>query len=183
MKMRKILGFLMIFAVLTACTSANSEESPSPSLSESPSASYNFQTDPAVLGPDLEVYLNSLGNLGVLENEVVGLFDAVTGANFKGNPQLLKQLELIVPKASEFLEKLQKIKTKHPEIEHFHSEYVAIWQEQSDAFVAMKLAIENDDQVALETEAVNVQVARKRIAPLQDELQALTKYAGIEIVF
>lgn len=181
--MRKILGFLMLFVVLTACTSANTEENPSPSLSGSPSASYLFETDPALLGPDLETYLNSLGNIGVLENEVVGLFDAVTGANFKGNPQLLKQLELIVPKAKTFVAKLQKIKTKHPEIEHFHAEYVAIWQEQLNAFEAMKVAIENDDQAALEAEANKVQLARKRIAPLQDELQALATYAGVEIVF
>lgn len=181
--MRKIVGLLMVFAVLTACTSGNSEGNPTPGSSVSPSASYTFETDPDVLGPDLEAYLNSLGNIGVLENEVVGLFDAVTGSNFKGNPQLLKQLEQIVPKAMTFLSKLQKIQTKHPEIEHFHAEYVAIWQEQLAAFEGMKLALENKDQATLEAQSNRVEVARKRIAPLQSELQALTTYAGIEIVF
>lgn len=178
-----MLGLSLILLVLAACTGQNSEVSPSASPAASLSPSYLFETDPEVLGPDLQAYLNNLGQLGALENEVVGLFDAVSGDNFKGNAQLLKQLELIIPKANTFLTALKKVKAKHPEIEHFHAEYVSIWQEQSTAFKGMKVAITKEDQKALEIEASKVQNARNRIKPLQDELKALTDYAGIEIVF
>lgn len=178
-----MLSFIVILAILGGCTSQEAGKSPSPSPSTSETFGYVFETDPEVLGPDLEAYLNSLGNLGVLENEVVGLFDAVSGTNFKGNAQLLKQLELIIPKANTFLAKLKKVELKHPEIKHFHNEYISIWSEQVSAFEGMKIAIEAENQTGLEAEANRIQSARSRIAPLQEELKALTDYAGIEIVF
>lgn len=178
-----MLSFIVILAILGGCTSQEADKSPSPSPSTSETPGYVFETDPEVLGPDLEAYLNSLGNLGVLENEVVGLFDAVSGTNFKGNAQLLKQLELIIPKANTFLSKLKQLEIRHPEIENFHNEYVSIWTEQVSAFEGMKAAIEADDQSALETEANRITSARRGISPLQNQLKALTAYAGIEIVF
>lgn len=145
--------------------------------------SYQFETDPEILGPDLQTYLNDLGKIGPLENEVVGLFDAVSGTNFTSNEQLQKQLELIFPKANEFLTKLNQIDIKHPEIAHFHEQYLAIWQQQVQAFEAMDDAITAEDQTALQTAAGNIEIARAKIAPLQAELQALSEYAGVEIVF
>ena len=168
---------------MSACGTDSSQETPSPSVTTSASPTYDFTTDPAILGPDLQMYLNNLGNIGVLENEVVGLFDAVSGSNFQGPAQLLKQLELIIPKAQSFLEQLEKIETKQPEIEHFHSSYVGIWQEQVSAFEGMKTAIENENEAELQNQAARIESARSRIAPLQLELQALAEYAGIDIVF
>ena len=168
---------------MSACGSGSSQETPSPSISTSASPTYDFRTDPATLGPDLQKYLNSLGNIGVLENEVVGLFDAVSGPNFQGPAQLQKQLELIIPKAKSFLEQLEKIETKHPEIQHFHSSYVGIWQEQVSGFEGMKTAIDNENETELQNQAARIESARSRIAPLQLELQALAEYAGIDIVF
>jgi hypothetical protein len=181
--MRKILIILAILGLMSACGSGSSQETPSPSVSTSASPTYDFQTDPTILGPELQMYLNSLGNIGVLENEVVGLFDAVSGPNFQGPAQLQKQLELIIPKAKSFLEQLEKIETKHPEIERFHSSYVGIWQEQMSAFEGMKTAIENENETELQNQAAKIESARSRIAPLQLELQALAEYAGIDIVF
>ena len=181
--MRKILAIFVIFSLITACGTESNQETPSPSISTSASPTYDFTTDPAILGPDLQMYLNSLGNIGVLENEVVGLFDAVSGPNFQGTAQLLKQLELIIPKARSFLEQLEKIETKHPEIEHFHSSYVGIWQEQVSAFEGMKDAIESENESELQNQAARIESARSRIAPLQLELQALAEYAGVDIVF
>jgi hypothetical protein len=185
--MRKIVGFITILALLGACGTDSGEGSASPipsnSVSPSPSQSYLFETDPEILGPDLQVYLNTLGNIGALENEVVGLFDAVSGENFTTNEQLQKQLELIIPKAEKFISKLQKINVKHPEITHFHEQYVAIWQQQLAAFKEMDVAIQNDDQSALQAAAAEVEIARGKITPLQAELKALTEYSGIEIVF
>ena len=181
--MRKILIILAILGLMSACGTDSSQETPSPSVSTSASPTYDFTTDPAILGPDLQMYLNSLGNIGVLENEVVGLFDAVSGSNFQGPAQLLKQLELIIPKAQSFLEQLEKIETKQPEIEHFHSSYVGIWQEQVSAFEGMKTAIETENETELQNQAAKIESARSRIAPLQLELQALAEYAGIDIVF
>jgi cell division septum initiation protein DivIVA len=71
----------------------------------------------------------------------------------------------------------------HPEITHFHEQYVAIWQQQLAAFEAMDIAIQNDDQSALQAAAAEVEIARGKITPLQAELKALTEYSGIEIVF
>lgn len=181
--MRKILGFVVILGLLAGCSASSSEVSPSPSTTESPSASYQFETSPEILGPDLQAYLKDLGKIGALENEVVGLFDAVSGTNFTSNAQLQKQLELIIPKADEFLTKLQNVKTMQPEIVHFHEQYVAIWQEQVTSFKAMNDALTAEDQTALQTAAGNIEVARAKIAPLQEELKALSEYAGVEIVF
>lgn len=181
--MRKVLVLGLILALLGACGTATNEASTSPTPSVSPSMSYSFSTDPAVLGPDLQKYLNNLGTIGTLENEVVGLFDAVSGKNFTTNAQLQKQLDLIIPKAQKFLKQLKVIETKHPEITHFHNQYIDIWQQQVSAFETMSAALENADQDALETAASNVESARSKIAPLQAELQALTEYAGVEIVF
>ncbi|MGA0856604.1 MAG: hypothetical protein ACO3P3_00320 [Candidatus Nanopelagicales bacterium] len=181
--MRKILIILAILGLMTACSANLIQESPSPSISTSASPTYDFRTDPATLGPDLQMYLNSLGNIGVLENEVVGLFDAVSGPNFQGPAQLLKQLELIIPKAKSFLKQLEKIETKQPEIKHFHSSYIEIWQEQVSAFEGMKSAIESENDTELQNQAAKIESARSKIAPLQLELQALAEYAGIDIVF
>lgn len=181
--MRKIVVIATFFILLAGCGASDTELSPTETTSRAPSPSFTFTTDPAVLGPDLEAYLNDLGKIGALENEVVGLFDAVTGTNFTTNEQLQKQLELILPKANDFLQQLQTFKTKQPEIEHFHSQYVEIWTAQVEAFKAMDAAITNKDQTALQQAAANVEIARSKIGPLQKELQALSEYAGVQIVF
>lgn len=181
--MRKTLGFILICALLTGCGSANTSQSTSPTPSPSASTSYLFETDPEILGPALQTYLNDLGKIGALENEVVGLFDAVSGTNFTNNAQLKKQLELIIPKAGAFLSKLKEITTTQPEITHFHEQYVSIWQQQTEAFEEMNAALIAEDQTTLEGAAGKIEIARARITPLQSELKALSEYAGIEIVF
>lgn len=179
--MKKLLAAMLTLLVLVSCSSGVAE--PSESQSQSPSTTFEFTTKPDILGKDLLIYLTELGKIGTLENEVVGLFDAVSGPNFKDDPTLLKQLEVIIPKSQEFLAKLEAIQGTQPEITSFHNKYVAVWQKQVPAFSDLKKAIESNDSVLYESALGIIVDARRGIEPLQAEIKALTEYAGIELQF
>lgn len=121
-------------------------------------------------------YVNDdLPTIQKLEDEVIGKYASVTGANYTDDKTLYDALtNEIIPLYTEFIDKLEAIKISDKELKSIHESYIDAAKQQHKALTIMVTALEKQD-VSL------IQEANELLAKSQRELNTyevnLKKYA------
>lgn len=187
--MRIFLVVLGLSLALSGCANTGSVEgnpsqSPSESLSPTPSSSQvtfdiEITTDLAEFQPALQGYLSGLMSIGKLETKVMSDFSKAYSEGFTLNQKLTTTSKSIAEDAIKFTEDLIALEVSTPEIEYFQSEYIRIWEVKRDIMVELSEAIEAENVSLVETLLLEFQSIQSHIRPLRILLDKFMSYANI----
>ncbi|MFO1443664.1 hypothetical protein KDN24_10660 [Bacillus sp. Bva_UNVM-123] len=132
---------------------------------------------------DLLSYINDdFTPLAYLELETMNAFDSVTGANYTDDETTYYTLiDEVVPKYSEFIDKLEAIMPDTNEVSKLHEQYIDAANLQHSAFLTILDALEKGDPGLITEANEKLDEARKRIRAYEQNLKKLANENNVEI--
>jgi len=132
---------------------------------------------------DLLNYINTeLPKVASLETEAVDAYASVSGANYTSDQAMSDKIKsIVIPKYTEFSEKLKAIKPATPEVEKIHSEYVEASKDQLEAFNLVIDAIAKQDITEIEKANKDLRAGRELIAKWNADLNEMCKNHEVKI--
>lgn len=132
---------------------------------------------------DLINYYNTdLPKVTNLEMEAMTAYEGVAGPNYQGDSIMYMTIsQTVIPKYSEFYDKLQAIKPATPEIQKMHGEYVEAAKDQLEAFKLIISAIEKQDPEVIKVANGDFEKAQIALDEWRNEFEALKKQHNVVI--
>ncbi|MFA9560302.1 hypothetical protein ACERII_23575 [Evansella sp. AB-rgal1] len=132
---------------------------------------------------DLEDYVNN-GIIPLVpdEEEILGLYESVTGHNYSDDYVLYNTIQFdILPKYQDFIQKLEAIRPSTSEVREIHEIYIKASNEQYSAMVLILDAIDYQDHGLINDANNQLNEARSLFRTFQYELQDLLDEHNLEM--
>ncbi|WP_235849019.1 MULTISPECIES: hypothetical protein [Bacillaceae] len=132
---------------------------------------------------DLEDYVNNqIMPLAEEEEEIVALYESVTGVNYTDDFILYDTIELdIIPKYQTFINDLEAIRPATSEVREVHETYIQASNVQYNAMVMILEAIEFQDQGMIIDANEKLDEARTLFRQFQYDLEDLLDEHNLEL--
>jgi hypothetical protein len=131
---------------------------------------------------DLLNYVNNeIPKIASLESDALDKYNSVTGDNYNTDEETYTALsDSIIPKYRNFITKLEEIKPQTPEVKALHELYIEAANNQYNAFVQLKAAIETQDTNMVSQANEKLDKGRKGLRDFQDKIAELAKKHNVE---
>ncbi|HSZ25075.1 MAG TPA: hypothetical protein VK766_05125 [Cytophagaceae bacterium] len=142
-----------------------------------------LQFSPDPIEQDLLNYVNvELPKVIPLETEVDNALASVSGANYTSDDAIYKKLnEVIIPKYTEFYNRLKTIKPATEHVRKVHEELLKSSKDQLEAFKLIQLAIQKNSKEDIKKAQTDQDKSAKLITKWKNDLLELCKKHNLEV--
>ena len=127
-------------------------------------------------------YVMAISTIADDEEYIVNKYQSMFDDNLDDYDMYTTLKDDIIPKAKDFIKKLEEIRPKDKELREIHDILIDAWNKQSGAFTMMLFALENGDYAQMTEANDRLDMARKLFRDFQDALEDYRAKYGIELV-
>ncbi|MCY6356560.1 hypothetical protein [Clostridium sp. ZS2-4] len=130
---------------------------------------------------DLMSYMNRISEAVTLEEDVLNDYRKVSGENYKEVDTYVVIKKIIIPKYTEFINKLDDIKPKTDEVKQLHEIYVKAAHVRLESFKQMEEGFEKKDGNLIKKTDKKLQEAQNNIEKYKKQLVELGQKHNIKV--
>jgi hypothetical protein len=124
----------------------------------------------------INYYNNELPKVSPMESEAMEAYSSVAGANYQNDSVMYYALkDTIIPKYSEFYDKLTAIKPATEDVQKMHGEYIEAAKDQLEAFKLIIEAIDKQDEEVVKVANGDFEKAKIALDEWKAEFEAIRK--------
>jgi hypothetical protein len=143
---------------------------------------FNLVACSSKVSKELITYINDdMQPLAEQEEELMELYNGVTGDNYTDDIELYDVLEELVPMYNDFIEDVEAVDISSKEIRDVHELYIEAINLQSEAFIGIQDAIEYQDRLGIQDANSRLSKARKLFRQYEEKMQELMKEHNVKI--